>query len=136
MVKEITLDAVITNIPAVTAFVDEALEAAECPLKIQMQIDVAMDEIFTNISSYAYPNGTGSATVKVDFETESRVFTIITEDGGIPYNPMEKEDPDVTLSAEERGIGGLGIFLVKKLMDRMDYRYENGKNILTMQKKI
>ena len=97
MVKEITLDAVITNIPAVTAFVDEALEAAECPLKIQMQIDVAMDEIFTNISSYAYPNSTGSATVKVDFETESRVFTIITEDGGIPYNPMEKEDPDVVL---------------------------------------
>jgi len=134
--KELTLEAVKENITAVTMFVDEQLEALECSMKAQMQLDVAVDELFTNIASYAYPSGTGNATIRLDFDPADRMFSITFIDSGIPYNPLEKPDPDVTLSAEERSIGGLGIFLVKKTMDDMTYRYENNQNIVTIRKKI
>ena len=134
--KELTLEAVKENITAVTMFVDEQLEALECSMKAQMQLDVAVDELFTNIASYAYPSGTGNATIRLDFDPADRMFSITFIDSGIPYNPLEKPAPDVTLSAEERSIGGLGIFLVKKTMDDMTYRYENNQNIVTIRKKI
>jgi len=134
--KELTLEAVKENITAVTMFVDEQLEALECSMKAQMQLDVAVDELFTNIASYAYPSGTGNATIRLDFDPADRMFSITFIDSGIPYNPLEKPDPDVTLSADERSIGGLGIFLVKKTMDDMTYRYENNQNIVTIRKKI
>ena len=134
--KELTLEAVKENITAVTMFVDEQLEALECSMKAQMQLDVAVDELFTNIASYAYPSGTGNATIRLDFDPADRMFSITFIDSGIPYDPLEKPDPDVTLSAEERSIGGLGIFLVKKTMDDMTYRYENNQNIVTIRKKI
>ena len=134
--KELTLAAVKENITPVTMFVDEQLEALDCSMKAQMQIDVALDELFANIANYAYPGGTGDATIQTDFEPAERIFSITFIDSGIPYDPLAKPDPDVTLSAEERSIGGLGIFLVKKTMDDMIYRYENNQNILTIRKKI
>lgn len=134
--KELTLEARLENIPRVTAFIDEALEALDCPMRAATQIDVAIDELFSNIARYAYDSGTGEATVRFEFDAPSRTASIRFIDGGAPYNPLEREDPDVTLSAEAREIGGLGIFLVKKTMDGMRYERKDGRNILTITKRI
>ena len=128
--KELTISARLENIETVTAFVDEQLEEMGCPMKAQMQIDIAIDELFSNIAHYAYTPDTGEATVRVEV-TESPLAVIITFiDHGVPYDPLAKEDPDTTLSAEERQIGGLGIYMVKKSMDEITYRYQDGQNIL------
>ncbi|MBR1384048.1 MAG: ATP-binding protein, partial [Ruminococcus sp.] len=119
--KEIVIDALTDNLPQVISFVDEQLEAAVCPMKIQMQIDIAVEEIFVNIAHYAYAPEVGTATVRVDISGEPLAVEITFIDSGIPYDPLAKADPDVTLSAEERQIGGLGIFMVKKSMDDVKY---------------
>ena len=134
--KELTLKATPENILEATAFVDEQLEALDCPMKAQLQIDMAIDELFGNIAHYAYGDGVGDATVQFDFDEQTRTASVTFVDRGVPFDPLQKADPDVTLSAEERGIGGLGIFMVKKSMDRLAYRYENGCNYLTMYKQI
>ncbi len=134
--KTITLEATLDNLDDVLAFLDGELEQAECPMKTQMQIDIAVEELFVNIASYAYEGKTGEAQVRVRIEESPRQAVITFSDAGIPYDPLAKEDPDVTLSAEERGIGGLGIFMVKKSMDEMFYRHENGRNITTIVKKF
>ena len=133
---ELTLDAAVENLDQVLAFVDEQLESANCPPKIQMQIDIAVEELFVNIARYAYQPSKGTATVQVGMEKEPLAAVITLIDGGVPYDPLKKPDPDVTLSAEERKIGGLGIYMVKKSMDDMQYRYEDGKNILTIRKRL
>ncbi len=132
----ITLKARKENIEPITEFIDRALEERGCPLRAQMQIRVAIDELVANISQYAYPEGTGEVTVSFDFDETTRTAELTFTDSGIPYDPLKKEDPDVTLSAAERPIGGLGIFLVRKTMDAMQYRRENGKNILTIRKRL
>ena len=134
--KKIELDAIIQNIPKLTAFVEEFAEANDCPMKVVMQLDVAIDEIFSNISQYAYKEGPGKVRVSIDCLEEPKGIKVIFEDEGVRYNPLEKEDPDTTLPLEERQIGGLGIFIVKKTMDCMEYTYENGKNILTIVKNM
>ncbi len=136
--KELVLQAALDNISKATAFIDEQLELCDCSIKAQMQIDVAIDELFANISSYAYRDQTESRDVRIRFSYEegSRMATIVLMDHGIPFNPLDQEDPDTHLPIEERDIGGLGIFLVKKTMDHMDYRYEEGWNIVTIQKTI
>ena len=134
--KELTVEAKIENIEAVTDFVNEQLEALDCPPKAQMQIDIAIDELFGNIAHYAYNPEIGKATVRVEV-TEDPLAVIITFiDNGVPYDPIEKEDPDTTLSAEEREIGGLGIYMVKKSMDEITYEYKEGQNILTIKKSL
>ena len=136
VMKELTIDATIKNIEQVTAFVDEQLRVLDCPMKTQVQIDIAIDELFGNIARYAYNPEVGSATVRVEV-CEDPVSVVITFiDNGMPYNPLAKEDPDVTLSLEERGIGGLGIYMVKKTMDDIVYEYKDGKNILKIKKNI
>ncbi len=130
--REIVLDAKVENLPQVLAVVDEELEKAECSIKGQMQIDVAVEEIFVNVASYAYIDKTGDVKVEIETDPEKSYVTITFIDEGIPYNPLEKEDPDVTLSAEERQIGGLGIFIVKKSMDMTAYEREGDKNIFKM----
>ena len=134
--KELTVAASLENIPVVTAFIDEQLEAVDCPMKAKMQIDIVIDELFGNIARYAYGDGTGDATVQFEFDGPTRTASVTFVDGGIPFNPLQKPDPDVTLAAEERAIGGLGIFMVKKTMDRLEYSYENGLNILKIHKCI
>ena len=134
--KELTIAAEIENIPAVTEFVDAELEECGCPMKTQMQIDIAIDELFGNIARYAYDPGTGEATVRVDVKENPAAVEITFIDGGVPYDPLKKADPDVTLSADEREIGGLGIFMVKKSMDNIAYEYRDGKNILSITKNI
>ena len=134
--KELTVDAVVSNIAVITEFVDSELEAMGCPIKVQFQIDVAIDELFGNIAHYAYKDGAGKATVRLESRQDPSGVVITFIDEGEPFNPLESDDPDVTLSADERPIGGLGIFMVKKTMDSMDYEYTDNKNILTIRKNI
>lgn len=134
--KELTMNATIDNIQAVTDFVDEQLEALDCPMKAQMQIDIAIDELFSNIAYYAYNPDIGPATVRVEVQQEPLAVVISFIDHGVPYDPLTKKDPDTTLSAEERDIGGLGIYMVKKSMDAVTYEYKNGQNILTIKKHL
>lgn len=129
-------EARVDRLNEVLAFVDGQLEAAECPMKLQMQIDVAVEEIYVNIASYAYAPGTGPVVIRVAALDDGHTVEITFIDGGVPFNPLEKDDPDVTLSAEERQIGGLGIFMVKKSMDEVIYAREDGNNVLTLRKGI
>ena len=105
-------------------------------MKTQTAICVALEEVFVNVAHYAYGEGEGDVRLSISFEAESRNITFRMADKGIPFDPLKKPDPDITLSAEERKIGGLGIFITKKTMDTVTYAYENGENILTMIKKI
>jgi anti-sigma regulatory factor (Ser/Thr protein kinase) len=134
--KELTIDASLENIERVTAFVDEQLERLACPIKAQMQIDIAIDELFGNIAHYAYNPEVGPATVRVEVQDEPLAVVITFIDHGVPYDPLAKEDPDTSLSLEERQIGGLGIYMVKKSMDEIAYEYKNGQNILTIKKAL
>ena len=118
------------------AFVEQILEKHECSMKTQMAICVAVEEVFVNVANYAYGDDKGDVTFNINFEEETRNVSIQMIDKGIAFDPLKRPDPDVTLSAEEREIGGLGIFITKKTMDVVTYTYENGKNILTMIKKI
>ena len=120
----------------VMAFTEECLESFDCPMKSSMAICVAVEEIFVNIASYAYGDGIGEASLCFDFDENERLMTLVVSDEGIPFNPLEREEPDITLSAADRDIGGLGIFITKKTMDTVSYKNENGKNILTMTKKL
>lgn len=134
--KELTVDAAVENIEVVTDFVNEELEKLDCPVKARRQIDVAIDELFGNIARYAYSPDVGKATVRFSVEENPLEVTITFIDNGVPFNPLEKSNPDTHLSAEERPIGGLGIFLVKKSMDMVEYEYKNGQNILKIKKNI
>ncbi len=133
--NEMTVEATLENIPAVTDFVDGRLEAAGCPMKARTQIDVAVDEMFGNIARYAYDTS-GPATVRVDVDRDPPAVRVTFIDRGRPYDPLAKPDPDVTLSADDRPIGGLGIFMVKKTMDDVRYEYKDGQNILTVEKRL
>ena len=112
----------------------EQLEALDCPMKAQMQIDIAIDELFGNIAHYAYNPDVGEATVRVEVIEDPLAVVITFIDKGEPYDPLAKADPDTTLSAEKRDIGGLGIYMVKKFMDDVTYEYKDGQNILKIKK--
>jgi anti-sigma regulatory factor (Ser/Thr protein kinase) len=134
--KELTIEATVENIETVTDFVNEQLETLDCPMKAQIQIDIAIDELFGNIAHYAYNPEIGQATVRVEVIEDPLSVIITFIDNGVPYDPLAKTDPDTTLSAEERDIGGLGIYMVKKSMDEITYEYKDGHNILCIKKKL
>ena len=134
--SELEVEAVNANLPEVLSFIEQHLEGADCPMRAQMQITVASEEIFANIANYAYAPGKGKAVVRVEVSEEPVSVSITFVDHGMPYDPLAKEDPDVSLSAEERPIGGLGVFLVKQTMDDVSYEYKDGQNILTLKKNI
>ena len=123
-------------LPDILGFVEETLDGYGCPMKIQMAVCVAIEEVFVNIAHYAYGNGAGDMNLGIGFDEEARAITFRMTDKGVPFDPLKKPDPDITRSAEEREIGGLGIFITKKTMDSVTYAYENGENILTMMKTI
>lgn len=133
MKKELSVPAAIENLDAVTDFVDGELEAVDCPQKVVMQMNIIIDELFSNIAHYAYPNEAGDAVIGVTVDESS--VTITFADKGIPFNPLDRKDPDVTESAEDRPIGGLGIFMVKKMADEVGYEYRDGSNILSITKR-
>jgi len=134
--KELDIEALVENLDEVTAFVDEQLEETGCSMKIQMQIDLAVEEIFVNIAHYAYDPEVGPAKVRVEVTPDGSQVSITFIDQGVPYDPLKKADPDIGLPADERQIGGLGIFMVKKTMDDIHYEYINGSNILTIIKSL
>lgn len=134
--KELTIEATIENIATVTDFVDEQLEQLDCPQKAQMQVNIAIDELFGNIAHYAYNPETGRVTVRVEVAEDPLSVIITFIDNGVPYDPLAKEDPDITRTCEEREIGGLGIYMVKKTMDEITYEYKEGQNILKIKKRI
>ncbi len=133
---ELEIEATVDNLQPVLDFVESRLRAVDVPMKAKMQLDLAVEEIFVNIANYAYRPGKGKATVHVEVSGDPVTVSITFVDRGIPYDPLKKEDPDITLSAEDRKIGGLGIFMTKKVMDDVSYEYKDGQNILTLKKKI
>lgn len=134
--KQLTVEASTDNLQKVMDFIGSNLNEIRCDAKNKTKIEVSVEELFVNIASYAYSNKEGNAEISFDFDAASRTVSIVFADSGIRYNPLEKEDPDITLSAEERQIGGLGIFMVKKYMDEVLYDFVENKNIVTIIKKI
>ena len=143
--KSFECEAKTENLDKITAFVETELEELGCGMKQTMQLTIALEEIFVNIAHYAYSKigedgklipDTGSGPMRLFIDSKDGFVSLIFEDEGMPYNPLEKEDPDITLSAEERQIGGLGIYMVKKSMDDVIYEHKDGKNILTLMKKL
>ena len=134
---ELTLEASIENNERFTDFINAELEAMECPPKTRMQIDTAVDEVLANVAAYAYGDGTGPVSVQISGEEDPKTVLLRFTDSGKPFNPLEKEIPDtISMSADDRPIGGLGIYLVRKLMDDVIYEYRDGKNILVLKKQI
>ena len=133
---ELQVEAKVANIDVVTDFVNECLEGMDCSMRSMTQIDIALDELFSNICHYAYGDEVGTAIIRVCEMPQEHAASITLEDTGIPFDPLAKDDPDVTLSIQDRAVGGLGIFLVKKTMDNVLYEYKDGKNILTIIKSL
>ena len=132
--KDITVDATLDNLEVVQNFVSEELESQGCSMKVMMQIEIAVEEIYVNIVHYAYNPEIGKATIRCEVTDDHMQVIIQFLDSGVPFDPLAKEDADITLSAEERQIGGLGIFMVKQSMDEVSYEYTEGKNVLTIRK--
>jgi anti-sigma regulatory factor (Ser/Thr protein kinase) len=128
---DLLIEAKLENMEAVLDFINERLE--NCPPKIKNQIGIVVDEIFSNIARHAYNPEVGAATVRISLDNE---ITIEFKDSGIAYDPLSAEDPDITLSAREREIGGLGLLMVKKLMNSVEYRREGNNNILTIKREL
>lgn len=134
--KTITVPALTDQLDTVLRFLEDELEQLHCPMKTCNQILIAAEEIFVNIAHYAYRPDVGDATIRCQVSLDPVQITIEFLDSGKPYDPLKNDDPDVTLAAEDRRIGGLGIFMVKRLMDHVQYEYVDGKNIFTIKKMI
>ncbi len=132
--EKFKVSAEIKNLEYVIAFVDNELEKHNCSDNAKMQITIAVEEIFVNIARYAYGNNIGNVAIYFDSAGNPKNISIKFIDNGIKYNPLEKKDPDITLSAEERQVGGLGIYMTKKIMDDIKYEYKDGQNILIINK--
>ena len=133
--ESITVEAKNENLEKITDMIDTILDKIDCPVKVKLQINVAVDEIFSNISSYAYKQNVGNATVEIETFDNPKSVEITFKDNGVEYNPLLKGEPNVKANLEERDVGGLGVFIVKKSMDDVKYEYSNGMNIFTMRKK-
>lgn len=132
--KSLLLTAEVSRVDEVTDFINAELEAHDVPMKAILQIDIAVEELFVNIARYAYHPDVGEAAVSVAVLQDPPCVEIRLTDRGKPYDPLSREDPDVTLGVEDREIGGLGVYMVKKSMDEASYAYRDGQNILTIRK--
>ena len=132
--KELTVEAIVEQIETVTEFVNAELEKLDCPMKARIQLDIAIDEIVSNIAYYAYGEKTGSVTVRIEALQKENGVQLMFLDSGVPYDPLTRQDPDISAEIEERKEGGLGIFLVRKTMDDMKFEYKDGQNCLTIRK--
>ena len=134
--QEMRLQASDETLYTVLDEIERQLVKNNCPEVLKSIMLIAVEEIFVNIAHYAYGGKSGEAIINLDIKQDPKCCRVEFRDRGIPYNPLEKADPDITLSAEEREIGGLGIYMVKQSMDKVEYRYEDGCNILTIEKSI
>ena len=132
--RELEIDALVENLDNVNDFVHEELDDIDCSKKSLMQLGIVIEEIFVNIASYAYPEKVGKAIVRCEVTKNPPEIVLTFIDSGIKYNPLANEDPDLELELHERQIGGLGVFMVKKLTDEVTYEYTDGKNILKFRK--
>ncbi|MBQ8527778.1 MAG: ATP-binding protein [Lachnospiraceae bacterium] len=136
---QLKIPAEVSQLDRVLAFLESALEEGGCPTKTSMQICVSAEEIFVNIANYAYPEQGGQCTMDIEVSADTEKGTgdvsLTVTDSGKEFNPLEREDPDIHLSAEDRQIGGLGIWMVKQSMDYVEYRYEDAQNKITFGKK-
>jgi len=136
LAEQISVPASTGKMDETLSWIDAHLDSAGFGKKPRSNVMLAAEEIFVNIANYAYTGSGGEGLVTIHFSmTESGAQIVFTDDGA-PYDPLSRDDPDVTLTAEERKIGGLGIYLVKKMMDSVEYRYDDGKNILTIKKNL
>ena len=133
---ELTLEAKKENLDEALDFVHQALDESQCSPESLMQLDLAVEELFVNIAQYAYCPKSGTVKILTEFHPELSEITITFIDKGIPYNPLSKKDPDMTLAVDKRPIGGLGIYIAKKIMDRLSYQYKDGQNIMQISKKF
>ena len=135
--KKLVVDATMENLDTVIGFVEEQLELMDCPMKLSMQICVSLEEIYVNVVNYAYGDSIGKCEIIMEQEEieAGKKMTLTVKDKGIAFNPLLKENPDITLSVEERKIGGLGIYMVKNSMDVVTYENISGYNVLSMVKK-
>ncbi|HAO30755.1 MAG TPA: ATP-binding protein [Treponema sp.] len=134
--QQLTLTATDENLSAVNDFIHEAAAPFNPPEATMLKVDLAVEELFVNIAHYAYAPDTGNVTIECSVSESPATISISLIDSGIPYNPLEKEDPDITQKLEDRAIGGMGIFLTKQYMDNISYNYTDGKNKITIQKKL
>ena len=125
----------IETIPQLNEFIDSVAEEMALDMSLTMSLNLAMEEAVVNVMDYAYPEGQ-QGTVEIEAMTDGEWLTFVISDSGVPFDPTTKEDADTTLSAEERPIGGLGIFLVRQLMDVIQYQRDGDKNVLTLRKKL
>ena len=132
---EITVSAGSENLTKVINFISKILEEKECPFKTRVQIEIAVEEIFVNIVKYAYSDG-GTVNISCEILADLDQAVICFKDHGIPYNPLQREEPDVGIPADERPVGGLGILLVRKMMSEVLYEYKDNQNILTLKKRL
>ena len=129
-----TFSAKTESLPLAIEFVEDELGKIGCSMKSVMQISICVEEMFVNVAHYAYEGDDGEVTLNIDKESGLVSITLIAS--GIPFDPLAKDDPDITLSSEDRQIGGLGIFMVKKSMNEVHYERRGEKNIFTMKKEI
>ena len=134
MKEELVIEAVIDNLEAVNLFVHKSIKQFEVSKRTLMQLDLIVEEIFVNVASYAYAPNTGSVKILIEAKEEPLTVSLTFIDSGVPYNPLEKSDPDVNLSVDDRQIGGLGIFLTKNFVDDISYQFLDGRNILKIEK--
>jgi serine/threonine-protein kinase RsbW len=137
MLKTLEVAAQSENLPKVQEFVQSQLkENQSCSPDVLWKTELAIEEIFTNVANYAYPDKNGTVIISVDAQAAEDTAVISFTDHGVPYDPLKKADPNLQLSAQDRPIGGLGIFLTKKMMDNVAYKFENGANVLILTKKL
>lgn len=136
MREELVVEAVVENLDIVNDFVHHSILQYQCSKRTVMQLDLIVEEIFVNIASYAYSPNSGSVKIFLEIEPDPIAVTLTFIDTGVPYNPLINSDPDINLSVEDRQIGGLGIFLTKKLVNDISYRYEEGQNVLQFTKSL
>ena len=134
--KQLIVSARDSELGTILRFIEDELSAHDCPLKARMQLTLAAEEVFVNIARYAFSGEDGEVALSVSISSNPPLATLAFSDGGVPYNPLERPDPDVSLSAAEREIGGLGIYMVKRNVDEVRYRHENGRNVLTLIKTL
>ena len=133
--KQIILQNDIQQVPLLAQFVDEACETAGLNMATSMKLNLAIEEAVVNVMNYAYPQGT-IGDINIEVQVDNNQLEFIISDSGTPFDPTTKAEVDTTLSAEERPIGGLGIHLVRNIMDSINYERANGKNILALIKKL
>lgn len=136
MKEELVVEAIVDNLDIVNEFIHRFISQYQCSKRTVMQLDLIVEEIFVNIASYAYAPDIGSAKILLDIEPEQLTATLTFIDTGVPYNPLNNSDPDISLAAEDRQIGGLGIYLTKKLVNDISYQHKDGQNILQFTKSL